>query len=77
MKRHRLNILFHAERVEFKDAVEAGLIRPIQSQFGRQFFFVRRADGSLQLCMDYRGLIQVTRKGAYPLARVNDNFDEY
>jgi hypothetical protein len=42
----------------------------------RQLFFVRKADGSLRLCIDYRGLNEVTRKDAYPLPRVDDTLDE-
>jgi hypothetical protein len=34
--------------------------------------FVNKADGSLRLCIDYRGLNDITRKEAYPLPRVDD-----
>jgi hypothetical protein len=37
---------------------------------------VRKADGSLRLCVDYYGLNEVTRKDAYPLPRVDDTLDE-
>jgi hypothetical protein len=37
---------------------------------------VRKADGSLRRCIDYRGLNEVTRKDAYPLPRVDDTLDE-
>jgi hypothetical protein len=37
---------------------------------------VRKADGSLRLCIDYRGLNEVTRKDAYPLPRVEGTLDE-
>jgi hypothetical protein len=37
---------------------------------------VRKADGSLRLCIDYRGFNEVTRKDAYPLSRVDDTLDE-
>jgi hypothetical protein len=71
MRRQRLNKLSPAERVELnrqlKDAVEAGLVRPSYSEFGSPIRFVRKADGSLRLCIDYRGLNEVTRKDAYPL----------
>jgi hypothetical protein len=36
----------------------------------------RKADGSLRLCIDYRGLNEVTREDAYPLPRANDTLDE-
>jgi hypothetical protein len=80
MKRQRLNRLSHAEREELnkqlKDAMEAGLIRPSQSEFGSPILFVRKDDGSLRLCIDYRGLNEVTRKDAHPLPRVEDTLDE-
>jgi hypothetical protein len=80
MRRQRLNRLSPAERAELnrqlKDAVEAGLIRPSYSEFGSPILFVRKADGSLRLCIDYRGLNAVTRKDAYPLPRVDDTLDE-
>jgi hypothetical protein len=37
---------------------------------------VRKDDGSLRLCIDYRGLNEVTRKDANPLPRVDDTLDE-
>jgi hypothetical protein len=80
MRRQRLNRLSPAERVELnrqlKDVVDAGLIRPNYCAFGSPILFVRKADGSLRLCIDYRGLNEVTRKDAYPLPRVDDTLDE-
>ena len=81
MKRQLLiNGLSLAERAELnrqlKDVVDAGLIRPSYSEFGSPILFVRKADGSLRLCIDYRGLNEVTRKYAYPLPRVDDTLDE-
>jgi hypothetical protein len=37
---------------------------------------MRKADDSLRLYIDYRGLNEVTRKDAYPLPRVEDTLDE-
>jgi hypothetical protein len=80
MRRQRLNILSPAERAELnrqlKDAVEAGLVRPSYIEFGSPILFVRKADGSLRMCIDYRGLNEVTRKDAYPLPRGDDTLDE-
>jgi hypothetical protein len=80
LKRQRLNRFSPAERLEhnrhLKDATEAGLIRPNHSEFGSPILFVRKADGSLRLCIDYRGLTEVTRIDAHPLPRVDDTLDE-
>jgi hypothetical protein len=56
--------------------VDADLIRPHYSEFGSAVLFVRKADGSLRLCIDYRALNEDTRKDAYPLPRVDDALDE-
>jgi hypothetical protein len=56
--------------------VEASLVRPSNNEFGSPILFVRKADGSLRLCIDYRGLNEVTRKETYPLPRVEDTLDE-
>jgi hypothetical protein len=80
MKRPRLNKLSLAERVElnrnFKDAMETGLIRPIHNELGSLILFARKGDGSLRLCIDYRGLNELTRKDAYLLPRVDGTLDE-
>jgi hypothetical protein len=79
MKRQRLNKLSPAERAELnrqlKDAVDSSLISPI-FHLGSPILFVRKADGSLRMCIDYRGLNEVARKDAYPLPRVDDTLDE-
>jgi hypothetical protein len=75
---NRLSLI--AERAELnrhlQDAMEDGLIRPSCSEFGSPILFVRKVDGSLRLCIDYRGLNEVTRKDAYPLPRVDDTLNE-
>ena len=38
--------------------------------------FVRKKDGSLRMCIDYRQLNKVTIKNRYPLPRINDLFDQ-
>ena len=38
--------------------------------------FVRKKDGSLRMCIDYRQLNKVTIKNKYPLPRIDDLFDQ-
>jgi hypothetical protein len=72
--------LSHAELAELnrqlKDAMEIGLIRPSYSELGSPILLVRKAYGSVRLCIDYRRLNEVARKDAYPLPRVDDTLDE-
>jgi hypothetical protein len=50
----------------------AGKIRRSESEAGAPVMFVKKADGSLQLVVDYRCLNEVTRKNVYPLPRQDD-----
>ena len=38
--------------------------------------FVRKKDGSLRMCIDYRQLKKVTIKYKYPIPRIDDLFDQ-
>lgn len=44
-----------------------GFIRSSNSPAGAPILFVKKKDGSLRLCVDYRGLNKITRKDRYPL----------
>ncbi|KAF8752208.1 hypothetical protein RHS01_07841 [Rhizoctonia solani] len=46
-----------------------GKIRPSTSSAGAPVMFVKKADGSLRLVVDYRKLNDVTHKNVYPLPR--------
>ncbi|QRW21782.1 Retrotransposable element Tf2 protein [Rhizoctonia solani] len=46
-----------------------GKIRPSTSSAGALVMFVKKADGSLRLVVDYRKLNDVTHKNVYPLPR--------
>ncbi|MBW0476348.1 hypothetical protein O181_016063 [Austropuccinia psidii MF-1] len=51
--------------------VEKGFIRPSSSSTGAPFLFVKKKDGGLCLCVDYRKLKAVTRKNMYPVPTMN------
>ena len=38
--------------------------------------FVKKKDGSLRMCIDYRQINKVTVKNKYPLLRIDDLFDQ-
>lgn len=52
--------------------LEKGFIRHSSSPAGAPCFFVKKKDGSLRLCVDYRGLNKVTVKNRYPLPLISD-----
>nr|GFB67309.1 putative reverse transcriptase domain-containing protein [Tanacetum cinerariifolium] len=55
---------------------DKGFIRPISSPWGAPVLFVKKKDGSLRLCIDYRELNKLSMKNQYPLPRIDDLFDQ-
>jgi hypothetical protein len=52
-----------------------GFICPSSSPWGAPVLFVEK-DGTQRMCVDYRSLNEVTIKNKYPLARIEDLFDQ-
>ena len=71
--------LSEKELVELKkqleELVKAGFIRPSKSPFGAPILFVKKKDGTMRMCVDYRALNNITIKNSYPLPRVDELFD--
>ncbi len=57
------------------DSLAAKIIRPSSSPAGAGFFFVKKKDGSLRPCIDYRGLNNITVKNTYPLPLMSSAFE--
>ncbi len=53
-----------------EEELTKGFIRPSTSLSSAGFFFVKKKDGGLQPCIDYRGLNDITVKFRYPLPLV-------
>ncbi len=58
-----------------KTHLKTGLIRPSKSPASAPIFFDKKLDGSLYLCVDYRGLNNLTIKNRYPLPLIGDALD--
>ncbi|PKI36042.1 hypothetical protein CRG98_043566 [Punica granatum] len=52
------------------------MIQPSVSPWGAPILFVKKKDGSLRLCIDYRQLNRVTVCNKYHLPRIDDLFDQ-
>ncbi|XP_070039753.1 uncharacterized protein [Nicotiana tomentosiformis] len=63
-------------REQLKDLLDKGFIRPSTSPKGAPMLFVRKKDGSMRMCIDYRQLNKVTIKNKYPLPWIDDLFDQ-
>ena len=60
---------------QLRELQEKGYIRPSSSPWESLVLFVKKKDGSLRMCIDYRSLNEVTIKNKYPLPRIDDLFD--
>lgn len=63
-------------KVQIQGLLEQGFIRQSTSPWGAPVLFVKKKDGSLRLCVDYRELNKVTVRNRYPLPRIDDLFDQ-
>jgi len=63
-------------KTQLEELLEKGYIRPSTSPWGAPVLFVKKKDGTLRLCIDYRELNKITVKNRYPLPRIDDLFDQ-
>ncbi|GJX19041.1 putative reverse transcriptase domain-containing protein [Tanacetum coccineum] len=61
---------------QLQELLDKGFIRPSSSPRGAPILFVKKKDGSMRMCIDYRELNKVTVKNVYPLPRIDDLFDQ-
>jgi hypothetical protein len=61
---------------KLQELLDKGYICPSSSPWGCPTLFVKKKDGSLRMCVDYRPLNEVTIKNKYPLRRIDVLFDQ-
>lgn len=59
-----------------RENLDKGFIRESRSPAGAPVLFVKKKDGSLRLCVDYRKLNAMTIKNKYPLPLIGDVIDQ-
>ncbi len=55
--------------------LKTGVIRPFKSPTGAPILFDNKPNGSLYLCVNYRGLNNLTIKNQYPLSLIGESLD--
>lgn len=63
-----------AVRQHLQELLDAGVIRESESPFSSPIVVVRKKNGQVRLCIDYRKLNLQTVKDAYALPRMDDTF---
>ena len=63
-------------KIQLQELLDKGFIRPNVSPWGAHVLFVKKNDGSMRLCINYRELNKVTVRNKYPLPRIDDLFDQ-
>ena len=61
---------------QLEDLLDKKFVRPSVSPWGAPVLLVKKKDGSMRLCIDYRQLNKVTIKNRYPLPRIDDLMDQ-
>ncbi len=67
--------MFDEVRSHLQQLLDAGILRRSHSPWASNMVLVRKKDGSLRVCVDYRMLNQRTVKDAYALPRVEEILD--
>ena len=63
-------------KFQLKDLLDKGFIQPSISPWGALVLFVKKKDGTLIMCMDYRQLNKVTIKNKYPFPISENLFNQ-
>jgi len=63
-------------QIQLEELLKKGYIRPSVSPWGAPVLYVKKKDGTLRLCIDFRKLNKATVKNRYPLPRIDDLFDQ-
>ena len=63
-------------KMHLQELLEKKYIKLSVSPWGAPILFVKKKDGTLRLCIDYRQLNKVMVKNKYPLPSIDDLFDQ-
>src|ERR1043165_6966469 len=62
-------------RKELDKMIEQGVIKPSQSPWASPVVLVRKKDGKIRFCVDFRKINSITKKDKYPLPNIEEIMD--
>jgi len=63
-------------KMQLQELLDKNYIFPSVSPWGAPVLFVKKKDGTLRTCIDYRQMNKLTIKNKYPLPRIDELFDQ-
>ena len=63
-------------KTQLQELFYKDFIRQSLSPWGALILFMKKKNGTMRLCIDYRELNKVTIKNKYPLPRIDNLFDQ-
>jgi hypothetical protein len=73
---YRMSMQLKELQMQLEELLKKGYICPSVPPLGASILFVKKKDGTLRLCINFRQLNNVTVKNKYPLPRIDDVFDQ-
>ena len=76
-RRNRLSVPeFEELKKQCTDLFEQGRVRISDSPYAAPIILVRKPDGSMRMCIDYRGINEFIVRDAYPLPRIDELLEQ-
>ena len=63
-------------KIQLQELLDKGFVRPSVLPYGALVLFVKKKDGTLLMCIDYRQINKVIVKNKYLLPRIEDLFNQ-
>src|SRR6202048_1493023 len=60
---------------QLSELMDKGYVQESKSPYGAPVLFVKKKDGTMRMCIDYRALNKITIKNKYPLPRIDELLD--
>lgn len=63
-------------KIQLQELIDKKFIRPSILPWGAPVLLVKKKNGNMRLCIDYRELNKIMINNKYPLLRIDDLFDQ-